>query len=125
MISSTSVKSISFFINGEWTKPSGRATLPDDPARRGLAEVPLASADDIDYAVETAHQGYLKCARCRLSESRAVLYRYKALLEAHHTDLAQLLTSENGKTLTIRCRSAARHPDGGVAAGCHLDDGIR
>ncbi|MEO8098443.1 MAG: CoA-acylating methylmalonate-semialdehyde dehydrogenase [Acidobacteriota bacterium] len=101
MVSGTSVKSVSFYINGEWTKPSGRATLPVTNPATGevLAEVPLASADDIDLAVETAHQAYLKWRDVPVVDRVQVLYRYKSLLEAHHADLAQVLTSENGKTL--------------------------
>ncbi|MEP6960517.1 MAG: CoA-acylating methylmalonate-semialdehyde dehydrogenase [Acidobacteriota bacterium] len=101
MVSSTSVKSLSFYINGEWTKPTGRATLPVTNPATGevLAEVPLASADDVDHAVETAHSAFLKWRDVPVVDRVQVLYRYKTLLEAHQADLAQLLTTENGKTL--------------------------
>lgn len=95
------VKSVSFYVNGEWTKPAGRATLPVHNPATGevLAEVPLATAADVDHAVETAHAGYLKWREVPVVDRVQVLYRYKALLEAHHMDLAAMLTAENGKTL--------------------------
>ena len=95
------VKSVSFYVNGEWAKPAGRATLPVTNPATGevLAEVPLATAADVDHAVETAHAGYLKWRDVPVVDRVQVLYRYKTLLEAHHADLAAMLTAENGKTL--------------------------
>ena len=98
---SSGVKSVSFYVNGEWTKPEGRATLPVTNPATGevLAEVPLATAADVDYAVETAHAGYLKWREVPVVDRVQVLYRYKTLLEANHAELAGMLTAENGKTL--------------------------
>jgi len=101
MVAGSGVKSISFYVNGEWAKPAGRATLPVTNPATGevLAEVPLATAADVDHAVETAHAGYLKWRDVPVVDRVQVLYRYKTLLEAHHADLAAMLTAENGKTL--------------------------
>jgi malonate-semialdehyde dehydrogenase (acetylating) / methylmalonate-semialdehyde dehydrogenase len=95
------VKSVSFYVNGEWAKPAGRATLPVTNPATGevLAEVPLATAADVDYAVETAHAGFLKWREVPVVDRVQVLYRYKTLLEQYHGDLAAMLTAENGKTL--------------------------
>ncbi len=100
MVSST-VKSVSFYVNGEWTKPLGRATLPVTNPATGevLAEVPLATAADADRAVETAHAAFLQWREVPVVDRCQVLYRYKALLDTYAPDLAALLTSENGKTL--------------------------
>src|SRR3954469_7125748 len=95
------VKSVSFYVNGEWAKPAGRATLPVTNPATGeiLAEVPLATAADVDYAVDTAHAGFLKWREVPVVDRVQVLYRYKTLLEQYHGDLASMLTAENGKTL--------------------------
>lgn len=95
------VKSVSFYINGEWVKPAGRATAPVTNPATGevLAEVPLAIAGDVDHCVETAHAAYLQWRDVPVVDRVQVLYRYKALLESHAGDLANVLTSENGKTL--------------------------
>jgi len=96
-----SVKSVSFYINGEWIKPAGRATQAVTNPATGevLAEVPLATSGDVDHAVETAHAAYLKWRDVLVVDRVQVLYRYKTLLEAHAGDLANILTAENGKTL--------------------------
>jgi malonate-semialdehyde dehydrogenase (acetylating)/methylmalonate-semialdehyde dehydrogenase len=64
-----------------------------------LAEVPMATEDDVDRAVTTAHEAFLRWREVPVVDRVQVLYRYKALLEAHAADLAEVLTSENGKTL--------------------------
>ncbi|MFM2125984.1 MAG: hypothetical protein RL328_2435 [Acidobacteriota bacterium] len=95
------VKSVSFYLNGQWVKPVGRGTLPVNNPATGevLAEVPLATAEDVDHAVQAAHAGYLKWRDVPVVDRVQVLYRYKALLEAHSAELAEILTAENGKTL--------------------------
>ncbi len=97
----TYVKSVSFYINGAWDKPTGRRTQPVMNPATGevLAEVPMATDEDVDAAVRTAHEAYLKWRETPVIDRVQVLYRYKALLEAHQGDVAQVLTSENGKTL--------------------------
>ena len=95
------VKSVSFYVNGQWVKPVGRGTLPVNNPATGevLAEVPLATPEDVDHAVQSAHAGYLKWRDVPVVDRVQVLYRYKALLETHAAELAEILTAENGKTL--------------------------
>jgi malonate-semialdehyde dehydrogenase (acetylating)/methylmalonate-semialdehyde dehydrogenase len=94
------VKGVSFYVGGEWVKPSGRATLPVTNPATGevLAEVPLATAADVEHAVETAHAGFLAWRDVPVVDRVQVLYRYKSLLEQHAEELAGMLTAENGKT---------------------------
>src|SRR5262245_5627337 len=63
-----------------------------------LAEVPLASAEDVDRAVRAAHAAFPAWRDTPVVDRVQVLYRYKALLEKHSTELAGILTRENGKT---------------------------
>src|SRR4051812_34456695 len=91
---------ISYFINGEWVhapdRKHGRVT---NPATGGtLAEVPFANAEDVDRAVRAAHAAFPAWRDTPVVDRVQVLYRYKALLEKHLTELAATLTRENGKT---------------------------
>ena len=91
---------VAFCIDGVWQQPEGR-TLGNvtNPATGAiLARVPLATAEDVDAAVRSAHAAFLKWREVPVVDRVQVLYRYKALLEKHATDLAAILTSENGKT---------------------------
>jgi malonate-semialdehyde dehydrogenase (acetylating)/methylmalonate-semialdehyde dehydrogenase len=64
-----------------------------------LAEIPYATAEDVDRAVRKAHEAFLTWREVPVVDRVQPLYRFKALLENHAGDLAALLTSENGKTV--------------------------
>ena len=100
MASQLSVKGVSYYVNGVWEKPVDReTTIVRNPASgEALAEVPMATESDVDRAVRTAHEAFLKWRDVPVVDRVQVLYRYKQLLEENQDDLAGILTSENGKT---------------------------
>ena len=91
---------VGFYINGAWEKPQGRGTLPvTNPATGNvLAEAPYASEADVDRAVRSAHEAFLKWRDVPVVDRVQVLYRFKTLLEEHAAEVAAILTRENGKT---------------------------
>jgi malonate-semialdehyde dehydrogenase (acetylating)/methylmalonate-semialdehyde dehydrogenase len=91
---------VGFFINGAWEKPSSHKTLAiTNPATGAvLAEAPYATETDVDRAVRTAHEAYLKWRDVPVVDRVQVLYRFKALFEEHALEVAAILTRENGKT---------------------------
>src|SRR5579872_4576813 len=96
----SAVATISFYINGVWEKPQGRDVQSVTNPATGLriADVPFASASDVDRAVQAAHTAFLKWRDVPVVDRVQVLYRFKTLLEQHHSELAAILTRENGKT---------------------------
>ncbi len=96
----TAVGLVGFYINGAWEKPQGRVTLAiTNPATEAvLAEAPCASEADVDRAVRTAHEAFLKWRDVPVVVRVQVLYRFKTLLEEHAVEVAAILTRENGKT---------------------------
>jgi malonate-semialdehyde dehydrogenase (acetylating)/methylmalonate-semialdehyde dehydrogenase len=64
-----------------------------------IAQVPYATADDVDRAARAAHAAFLKWREVPVVERVQVLYRYKSLLDRHTEEIARILTTENGKTL--------------------------
>lgn len=96
----TTVKGVSYYVNGVWEKPVERETVTVHNPASGevLAEVPLATESDVDRAVRTAHEAFLSWREVPVVDRVQVLYRYKELLESNADDLAGILTSENGKT---------------------------
>src|SRR2546423_2752156 len=96
----STVGTVSFFINGLWEKPEGRTAhhVTNPATGRPIAEVPYANDTDIDRAVRTAHAAFLKWREVAVVDRVQVLYRFKTLLETHASDLAAILTRENGKT---------------------------
>jgi malonate-semialdehyde dehydrogenase (acetylating) / methylmalonate-semialdehyde dehydrogenase len=63
-----------------------------------LAEIPYATAQDVDHAVRAAHEAFLTWREVPVVDRVQPLYRFKTLLEKHAVSVAALLTSENGKT---------------------------
>jgi malonate-semialdehyde dehydrogenase (acetylating) / methylmalonate-semialdehyde dehydrogenase len=89
-----------FYIHGAWEKPQGTGLRPvTNPATgKVLAEIPYAAEADVDRAVRSAHEAFLKWRDVPVVDRVQVLYRFKTLLEKHAAELAAILTSENGKT---------------------------
>ncbi len=97
----SAVSTVGFYINGAWEKPGGRALHPIiNPATGAtVATVPYAAEADIDRAVRSAHEAFLRWREVPVVDRVQVLYRYKALLEKHADEVAAVLTRENGKTI--------------------------
>jgi malonate-semialdehyde dehydrogenase (acetylating)/methylmalonate-semialdehyde dehydrogenase len=100
MIAAEKSQICSYYINGAWETASehrtGTVTNPATSAT--LAEVPYATADDVDRAVRSAHEAFLKWRDVPVVDRVQPLYKFKTLLEKYHTDIASTLTRENGKT---------------------------
>ncbi|MDR3677749.1 MAG: aldehyde dehydrogenase family protein, partial [Acidobacteriota bacterium] len=96
----TAVGLVGFYINGVWEKAQGHTTFPVTNPATGmvLANVPFATADDVDRTVRTAHEAFLKWRDVPVVDRVQVLYRFKVLLEEHAVEVAATLTRENGKT---------------------------
>ena len=54
-----------------------------------IAEVPYATAADVDRAVRAAHAAFLKWREVPVVDRVQVLYRYKTLLEKHANEVAR------------------------------------
>src|ERR1041385_3294967 len=98
--SDSTIAFVSFYINGVWEHPQGRShgKVTNPATGKLLAEVAYATAEDVDSAVRSAHEAFLKWREVPVVDRVQVLYRYKALLEKHAVELASILTRENGKT---------------------------
>jgi malonate-semialdehyde dehydrogenase (acetylating)/methylmalonate-semialdehyde dehydrogenase len=94
------VETVSFYVNGAWEQPAGRTCQPvTNPATGAVvAQVPYATEADVDRAVRAAHQAFLQWRDVPVVDRVQVLYRYKALLDEHASEIAAILTRENGKT---------------------------
>ena len=100
MIATDTTQIVSYYINGAWEPAPGRRTgnVTNPATGRVLAEVPYATAADVDRAVRTAHDAFLKWREVPVVDRVQPLYRFKTLLEKHHAEVAAILTRENGKT---------------------------
>ena len=88
------------FIGGKFVQSDSNETLPvTDPATQEvLVDVPYATPEEIDTAVESAKSAYLAWRETPLPERARLMLRYQDLLKARQEDIARILSRETGKT---------------------------
>ncbi len=88
------------YIAGEWVSLTGTSQPIINPANgETLSTLPYAGAADVDRAAKSAHQAWLAWREVPVVDRVQPLYRFKALLEKHTREVAEILTRENGKIL--------------------------
>jgi malonate-semialdehyde dehydrogenase (acetylating)/methylmalonate-semialdehyde dehydrogenase len=97
----TAVRKLKFFVNGSWEERGGSSLHPITNPATGdvIAQVPYATADDVDRTAQAAHAAFLQWRDVPVVDRVQVLYRYKTLLDRHADEIARILSTENGKTL--------------------------
>ncbi len=89
------------FINGEFTDALSGETLatlnPHDNSV--IAEVALAGREDVDRAVDAAHQAFAAWSRRGAAERGGILLRLAGLIEANAEELARLESLDTGHPL--------------------------
>ncbi|MEU2184565.1 CoA-acylating methylmalonate-semialdehyde dehydrogenase [Streptomyces thermolilacinus] len=80
-----------------------------DPATGAVVtRVAFASADEVDAAVAAAQEAYATWGVSSLAQRTAVLFRFRALLDAHRDEIAALITAEHGKVHSDALGEVAR-----------------
>ncbi|MGA3040252.1 MAG: CoA-acylating methylmalonate-semialdehyde dehydrogenase [Bryobacteraceae bacterium] len=106
----TAGRTVKFYTNGSWEDAPGRGLHPIANPATGevIAQVPYATADDVDRTARAAHAAFLKWREVPVVERVQVFYRYKDLLEKHAGEIARILSTENGKTVDDAAGSVRR-----------------
>src|SRR5262245_16682801 len=89
------------FINGAWVRSSGQTQLDVKNPATGevLAKCPLSTASDVDDAVKAAKAAFPAWAATPPVARARYLFKLKEVFERHKDEIAQICTSEHGKTL--------------------------
>ena len=92
---------LSLFIGGSWRIGEGRDLFPvvDPASGEAIGEVPMASAADLDEALDAADKGFKVWRATPADQRSAVLKKAAALLRERAQPIARLLTMEQGKPL--------------------------
>ena len=90
------------YVGGEWVRSQSTESFEVfNPANgRVLAKVSLADADDVNHAVTAAAAAFPEWRRTPPQDRIQYLFKFRQLLEANASELAKLITEENGKTFT-------------------------
>ncbi len=104
------MKAIGHWVDGKpWPGRGARVGPVYEPASgRVAAQVALASAEDVDYAVRSARAAFGLWRSVPLSRRARVLFAFRELLEQHREELAQAITREHGKVLADARGEVAR-----------------
>lgn len=87
------------WINGSWHVRERRQSIVSLATGEVLAEVSLASSEDVEKAVEGAHNAFLDWRKRSAHERSTILYRLTELIKEHHEALSRLIAEEAGKPL--------------------------
>ncbi|WP_164118118.1 NAD-dependent succinate-semialdehyde dehydrogenase [Sphingorhabdus sp. Alg239-R122] len=94
-------KKLPMHIDGEWLETGSRDThMVINPATgETIAQLPLATKDDLDRALEASETGFAEWRARDVNERGAILRQVAQNLRERVKDIAPLLTMEQGKPL--------------------------
>lgn len=97
----TPYDSLYLFIGGEWIDTEGRktATVRNPATEEVIGQVPLATADELDLALETAKLAFEQWRNTVPAERARVLKRAADLILERATHIAAQMTLEEGKPI--------------------------
>ena len=94
------LRSIDHFIGGSSYASDGREGDVFDPNQGAVqARVRLGTAADLQHAIDAANSAQPAWAATNPQRRARVMFAFKALVEAHIDELAELLSSEHGKVV--------------------------
>ncbi len=92
--------SLSLFINGQWHfAERGHIDVVEPATGEILGKLPVASADDVERAIQAAHMAFPAWSRTPALERAGILRRAGAILRSRAAELSPLITRELGKPL--------------------------
>lgn len=96
------MQTIGNFINGQITyAENGRKGDVFNPATGEKTKyVHLSSAEETNQAITVAAEAFESWSAITPLNRSRVMFRFKALLEAHHDELAEMITKEHGKVFS-------------------------
>lgn len=89
------------FIGGRWVPSSATQSIDvHNPATGAvIARTPLSGGTEVDAAVAAAARAFPGWSETPPVVRARAMFKFKALLETHHEDIARIVTTEHGKTL--------------------------
>ncbi len=103
-------KIVNHWIGGKTVEgASGTFGPVTDPATGAVTtNVAFATVDEVDAAVAAAKDAYATWGTSSLAKRSAILFKFRALLDAHRDEIAELITAEHGKVHSDALGEVAR-----------------
>ena len=96
-----SVQQVKLLINGEWveSKTTEWQDIVNPATQQVLAKVPFATADEVNAAIDAAHQAFQTWKLTPIGARMRIMLKLQALIREHSKRIAVVLSSEQGKTI--------------------------
>jgi malonate-semialdehyde dehydrogenase (acetylating)/methylmalonate-semialdehyde dehydrogenase len=93
-------RTVASFIGGRFRESSAQKAdpIPNPATGQTIATLPYSSREEINEAVAAAKKAFPGWSETPVPERAQVMFRFKALFDAHIDEMSALVTQENGKT---------------------------
>ena len=90
------------FINGEWVSSTSTESMdvPNPATGEILAKVPISNTADFEKAVKVADEAFEDWSNTPVPRRARLMFKYQQLLVDNWEELAEIITKENGKSLS-------------------------
>ena len=88
------------WINGKWVDAKNSYTLTSPFSGEVIAKVAKASIQDVEHAIEGAHQAFLSFKKTTAYERAEILYKVVEIMRGRKNEFARILALEAGKPLS-------------------------
>ncbi|WP_288462321.1 aldehyde dehydrogenase family protein, partial [uncultured Pseudomonas sp.] len=97
----TTIKDVPLLIDGQFVTSTSRESCEviNPATQEVLARVPFATAEEVQRAVASAKAAFATWRKTPIGARARIFLRYQQLIREHMSELAALLTAEQGKTL--------------------------
>ncbi|MEH3024327.1 MAG: CoA-acylating methylmalonate-semialdehyde dehydrogenase [Pseudomonas oryzihabitans] len=97
----TAIKDVPLLIDGQFVTSTSRESreVINPATQEVLARVPFATAEEVQRAVASAKAAFATWRKTPIGARARIFLRYQQLIREHMSELAALLTAEQGKTL--------------------------
>lgn len=104
------VRTVRNYVGGQWVESASPEALDVTNPATGetIARVPLSSTEDVDRAARAAREAFLSWREVPPLDRAKYLFTLRDLLVRHAEEIARLITTEHGKTLSDARGSAQR-----------------
>lgn len=90
-----------YCVNNEWKETASGQYMPVMNPSTGevMAEAPCCTAEEVQAAVEAADAAYREWSALPVVSRTQLMFRFRALVEAHLDELSRMVSTEMGKCL--------------------------
>ncbi len=113
---------LKLYINGQWvdTKSNRYFETTNPASAQVIAEAPVASADEVEQAIATAHDAFKKWRNVPFRDRAKLIFNLRDTFGKHHEELARVLVQDHGCTIDEGRGTISRCMENIEAAGSSM-----